>query len=127
MDFFDALERTEATAVRGAQVFIFPESEIVRRFPPADQVSVTHRGETQIYDSPSALYAAFVEADPERKARLAQAQRIADEADVKLARATVILAAALDRRRQAERLLNLVLCGFIVAGVLGLGLLMTSL
>lgn len=58
-------------ALPEAQVFIFPEAEIVRRPAAvrAGQVAITHHGVTRIYDTPQDLWAAvLVECAPELEA-----------------------------------------------------------
>jgi hypothetical protein len=65
----------------------FPANRILYARTPADQVAVTHRGETTIYESPEALAEAMREHDPR-----AAEQRLLIDAAVDRARELVTLA-----------------------------------
>lgn len=124
---------THANAVRvlpEAEIYHFPLEAVIRHRPRAglttpasNEVVVSHAGETRLYDSPAALYAALRadvrDNDPALQDLISQAQAELAKARTNSEAALRILAIARARRRQVDRLLNLVWMGFLAAGVLG--------
>lgn len=73
----------DANAVRHEpeKITAFPQDRIIRHAPPGgrrDQVALTHRSVTTVYETPAALCEALLEHHPEIRGRVAQAKSLAE-------------------------------------------------